>query len=596
MDTYVAEPIIRPPSTPAPLPEVLVLDWTDYCNAKCFFCYREKYEQQIGGRGEFVPFVKLRMLETALRHVKVFGVSSGIGEPLLHPELQQILTWLYEINPSVLIRTTTNGTALTADKAPWFAGHIDWLSVSLNAANAEAHMRDMFPHLARRGIDAKKRWELHLRHLREFIAALPPADRPRVRFQMVAHRHNVQDIVDFVDVVHGLGGSHAVITNIAVHADTVDWSLYWVRDAYNEAVEAACAHGASIGVRVDAARFFTSIKPVLDLDAVCRDPLDIAYISRASVGAPCCQWAEAGIPTDVYSDENGFERYWNHDILQRLRKKRDMESCRVCGMSRVFDEASFHFSPKLKQDLIADGRLSEIDNVNDYPDAGLVKACVACGVDLPGIRRSLSRLGLGVELAGRIEAEGVEAVRALDQACWDAFGNDEPTADAVDLSLAGPLLGIGWGIPIYEPQNRISARWLGGTLAASVFVRIEPGLDYELRFTLHHASPVELAGRLGIIANGRALAVRHSRDETERAVVSAILPDDLARADGGRLWVQVGCFDTAGEPVAGNLSFARFEVSDTRAIEIEHATRSAFARGVLTRRLSDVGQEHRGSD
>jgi hypothetical protein len=80
--------------------------------------------------------------------------------------------------------------------------------VSLNASNGEAHMRDMFPHLAKRGIDAGKRWELHLRHLADFIAALLPADRLRVRFNMIAHRHNIKDIVDFVRVVQRVGGSH----------------------------------------------------------------------------------------------------------------------------------------------------------------------------------------------------------------------------------------------------------------------------------------------------------------------------------------------------------------------------------------------------
>jgi len=93
------------------------------------------------------------------------------------------------------------GTALTAEKAAWFAGHLDWLSISLNASNGEAHMRDMFPHLAKRGVDPEKRWELHLRHITEFIAALPAEDRPRVRLNMIAHRHNIEDIVDFVYVV-----------------------------------------------------------------------------------------------------------------------------------------------------------------------------------------------------------------------------------------------------------------------------------------------------------------------------------------------------------------------------------------------------------
>src|SRR5262245_9821450 len=119
----------------APYPELIYSDWTDYCNASCFFCPRSfnEYEKQIGGKGEFVPFAKLKKLERVLSSVKHFGISSSIGEPLLHPELQQILQWLYEINPRITIRATTNGTALTAEKAGWFAGHLDWLSVSRNA-------------------------------------------------------------------------------------------------------------------------------------------------------------------------------------------------------------------------------------------------------------------------------------------------------------------------------------------------------------------------------------------------------------------------------------------------------------------------------
>jgi MoaA/NifB/PqqE/SkfB family radical SAM enzyme len=225
--------------TPAQYPEQVFLDWTSYCNAKCFFCPRN-----IEG-GEFVPLEKLTKLEKVLSSVKYFSMSSSIGEPLLHPELRQILEWLYRINPTVLVRVTTNGTALTAEKAAWFAGHLDWLSISLNASNGEAHMRDMFPHLAKRGVDAGKRWELHLRHITEFIAALPAEDRRRVRLNMIAHRHNIEDIIDFVYVVQRVGSSHATITNIMVHPNIVDWSLYGVRDLYNEAIDAARVLGTA---------------------------------------------------------------------------------------------------------------------------------------------------------------------------------------------------------------------------------------------------------------------------------------------------------------------------------------------------------------
>src|SRR5262249_13201758 len=79
-------------------------DWTDYCNAKCFFCSRN-----ISG-GDFIPLAKLTKLEKVLSSVKYFSMSSAIGEPLLHPELRQILEWLYRINPTVSVRVTTNGS------------------------------------------------------------------------------------------------------------------------------------------------------------------------------------------------------------------------------------------------------------------------------------------------------------------------------------------------------------------------------------------------------------------------------------------------------------------------------------------------------
>ena len=601
MEIALADPIATSPPAEAsyvdkaPYPETLVLDWTDYCNAKCFFCYREKYEQQIGGKGEFIPFEKLRKLKKVLSNIKFFGVSSAIGEPLLHHELQQILQWLYEINPKILIRTTTNGTALTADKAAWFAGHLDWLSVSLNAANAEAHMRDMFPHLVKRGIGAEKRWELHLRHLAEFIAALPTEDRPRIRFQMVAHRYNVKDIVDFIRVVDRVGGSHAVITNIAVHAETVDWSLYWVRDLYNDAVDEACELGTQLGIRVDAAKFYTSVKPVLDLDKVCRDPIDIAYISRASVGAPCCHWVEAGIPTDIYDDDDGFDRYWNHDIFRRLRRKRNLESCRVCGMSRVFDETSFHLSPKLKQDLIAAGRLSEIDNENDYPDAQLVRTCVENGLDLPSIRRSLLRLNLPLEMAAQIETKGTAALPTIERACWEAFQKVDVPPGAIDIPLAGPFLGIGWGVPIHEPQNRVSARWLGGAQAASVFVRVEPGIDYKMRFTIHHAHPLDLELRLQLQVCDRGVETWLYQNKAGRSVLSGIVPDDLTRANDGRLWVRVGWLSANGEPTVGHVSLMRLEMSAANKIEVELEQHLAKKDALLRQealRTAQLEQQH----
>ena len=117
--------------------------------------------------------------------------------------------------------------------------------------------------------------------------------------------------------------------------------MYGVRDLYNEAIDAARVLHSHLGIRVDTSRFLTSVKSAIDLDTRCREPLDVAYISRSSVGAPCCQWSEERLPQDVYSDDKGFDRYWNQDVYRRLRQKRDLASCRVCNLGASSTRAGF---------------------------------------------------------------------------------------------------------------------------------------------------------------------------------------------------------------------------------------------------------------
>ena len=376
---------------------------------------------------------------------------------------------------------------------------------------------------------------------------------------MVTHRDNVKDAPDFVRLVKSLGGTQAGFPNIMVHPDTLDRSLFWIKDQYNDLIEEVCEIGAQLGVQVNAVRFFTSVKPVLDLDKVCRDPLDVAYVSRSSVGAPCCQWAEQGIEVDTYSD-NGFERYWNNDVLVRLRQKRDSQSCRVCGMSRVFDETSFHFSPYLKKTLVKSGRLSEVDSANDYPDAALVRKCTESKIDLPGIRRTLLRLNLSTDYATPIETQGAAALPLLEEACWQAFQTlDIPIADDVDIALGGPFIGIGWGPPLYTPESRISARSISIAHGASVFVRVAVGVDHLLRFKIH-PQPNKLATQLQIVVCGLPIETVLSGSENDRLALIGIIPSELTHRFAGRLCIKIGCVSDNAEPLAETIFLSHLEI------------------------------------
>src|SRR5262245_52131535 len=384
---------------------------------------------------------------------------------------------------------------------------------------------------------------------------------------MIGHRHNIKDIVDFVRVVERVGCLHATISNIVVHPHIVDWSLYGVRDLYNEAVDKACELGARLGIRVDAPRFYTSVKTaVVDLDKACREPIDTAYINRANFSAPCCQWTEAPLPQDVYSDDEAFDRYWNQDIFRSLRQKRDSQSCRVCNLTRVFDETSFHYSAYLKQQLIASGQLSDKHSKTDYPEQQLVRVCVESRLDLPSIRHTLLRLNVPVDMSQQIETLGLAALPALEQACWDAFKTTDVPGEVNDIYLASPFLGIGWGPPIHDPVNKVSARRIGGAQAASIFVRVQPGLDCMMCLTI--AYPTELERRLQVEVCGQPIGTWFSRDEAGRAVIGAFVPADLMSTHEGRLWVRLACLEADGAPAAGLLSLMRLSVSQESKIVV----------------------------
>jgi MoaA/NifB/PqqE/SkfB family radical SAM enzyme len=548
------------PPQRARLPEVIYVELADYCNLNCMFCGREAEIKRTGDKGGYVDLEKVKKLERPLRAAKYFGLSGRIGEPLLYPKLGELLDWLYEINPTILLRITTNGTSLSRKMAGLLGGHIDFLAISLNASNAEAYARDMRPVGYRSGTDWTANWDNLLRRITEFIEALPPPDRKKIFVIAPAHRDNIDDLPDFVRVVAGLGCSRAVITPMQVHDEAkIDMSIYWMKDKYNDVIDEAAVLGTGLGVRVEAARFYSTVKSEVDIATLCRDPLDVAYLNMEKQGetAPCCHWAEDKIPMDVYRDHDGFERFWNNEIFRRLRQKRDFKSCKACGLTRAFDEVMFHFTPSLKGRLIASGRIADAEAHNIIPDHDLVRACRVSGLNLPSLRRTVRQLGVATDRLHAIERDGAAALPALDRVCWQAFLAADPATGPMDLALAACFAGIGWGDPEYDPAGRISARWLAGGRIGSVFVRVEPGSAYDVRFTAHHVQSAEVAGALRLTACDRPLETHVSIDDSGNAVVTSQLPAAISRAHGGRLWLTVGCPDGSSAAI----SFSRLEIS-----------------------------------
>lgn len=106
------------------------LEITNLCNLSCRFCHGTKRQ------GEFMPTERFAKLAEALRPYTDYLYLHVLGEPLLHPELPEILAVAASLGFRICI--TTNGTLLGEREGLLlsFAPHIHKISVSLHASES----------------------------------------------------------------------------------------------------------------------------------------------------------------------------------------------------------------------------------------------------------------------------------------------------------------------------------------------------------------------------------------------------------------------------------------------------------------------------
>ena len=328
----------------------------------------------------------------------------------------------------------------------------------------------------------------------------------------------------------------------------IDMSIFWLKDRYNDVVEHACALGTKVGVRVDAARFYQTVKSDLDVGSICRDPVEVAYLNmqKQAETAPCCHWAEAKLPMDVYRDPEGFNRFWQQETLRKLRAKRDFASCKACGLTRAFDELMFHFTPFLKGKLIDSGNIAETELRNSYPDQELVRTCERIGLDLPSLRRTFLGLGLAPERLEKLKTDGLAALAEFDQVCWRAYRDSNPALSPPEQDLADCFWGIGWGRSEHQPNERVSGRWLWPGRKGSIFLRVPLTGTHKILLFAPHQRLNRAAFELRI--SGQPLALEFSSSGNHGSLISAEIPSNLPKADRGCLWIQC---EIVGDPQSG---------------------------------------------
>lgn len=121
MDTKLVKPKL----------EGVYVEITSNCNLKCVYCYNNS------GMGKNMSFQNIK---TLLQQIIDYGgnkISLSGGEPLLHPNILQILKYIHDTNVSCTL--LTNGTLIDDEKAKVIVETEVEVQVSLDGPNALIH-------------------------------------------------------------------------------------------------------------------------------------------------------------------------------------------------------------------------------------------------------------------------------------------------------------------------------------------------------------------------------------------------------------------------------------------------------------------------
>jgi MoaA/NifB/PqqE/SkfB family radical SAM enzyme len=323
------------PAVVGALPRSLYLETTNRCDSKCQTCIRTFQTL------EPPADLTLERVQAIVAQFPVLDriVLHGIGEPLLNPQIFDIVAYLKTRVASVLFNS--DAISLTSSRAGrLLESGLDEYRVSMDAATAATYRQ-------LRGVDRFERVTANVARLVGLQRQLGRTT-PRVSLWFTATRANVDELPGFVQLAADLGVGEVYVQRLvfngmglateanALHGRLRAQELARLTDA--EAL--ATRHGIAM-------RASGLTNPLASLQASddarpwsgCQRPWTLAYVTANGNVLPCCvsPWVArdyAGLILGNAFAER-FEKIWDGTRYQQFRT--DFETttppdpCRGCG-------------------------------------------------------------------------------------------------------------------------------------------------------------------------------------------------------------------------------------------------------------------------
>ncbi len=175
------------------------------CNLKCRMCIGVNAARH-PNKLSYIDVDEIAAMLAAAPTITGITLSSGDSDPLLHPQFADVLA--VAAKHGVRIDLYTNGLPLSAKTARTIAtgGAVSMINFSIDAATAETYARI-------RGGDFEKviRNLGMLAEMRDEASA----QQPLISTSFVAMRDNVNELPEFVRMVHGLGANQIIVDDLS---------------------------------------------------------------------------------------------------------------------------------------------------------------------------------------------------------------------------------------------------------------------------------------------------------------------------------------------------------------------------------------------
>jgi MoaA/NifB/PqqE/SkfB family radical SAM enzyme len=316
----------RGPMAEAP-PRCVFIEITNRCNLACTACvrtHRSLEPTRDMTLDEFVALVaQLAGLERALLH--------GIGEPLLHPRLPEMVRFLKDQGVTVLFNS--NGTLLTPllQEALVCSG-LDEFRLSLDAAEPELYER----------MHGRPFFDRVVENVQSLVATKRRLGKatPRISIWCTAMRENLQQLPGLVRLAAEMGVPEVYVQRLVYFVDSGDerdaelaaTALFGSVQTSEREIIAECERlSKALGIAfrasgaTDPARSLSAAQRVEQHPwTACLRPWTTAYITASGNALPCCMAPFASVDYDALVMGNvwqaEFATIWNNERYRAWRR------------------------------------------------------------------------------------------------------------------------------------------------------------------------------------------------------------------------------------------------------------------------------------